>query len=728
MSDNTQALSGRALSRARRQALTKGKGAKIDYAAIAQSTSAPVKSSTPERSEQSFAPTSRERSFDVNPQQKVMSAGRKASIERRKQQVKGNISSSGSQPTRQPRKAVEAVVDNTTTEAVASEGRSFAPLASASNNRAKVNPVKSSATNQPKGRLIARSYRKAACEGKAKLQAKMSQNSALTCIASSADPDASCRDIARQVREQRATQGKVKATSSARPSGRMSKKSESNSPSKVGFAMTSHEQEVSGTVLANTNKMTGSEAGKCRIISGTEYTGPDEYQAKCSIKPDPSIRKVAMTKTSSGRTVSGTEVGLSESVTGTEPGQCRHVTGTEYMPADQGEIFCGTKPEPGVSKVSQSRTTRNQVVSGPSMQKRDDMTGTEAGEKRSITGSQYVSNNAPIENKQTREMRTTIMSAPVKSDVSSTSAGNNVSGTNVNFNSPVTGDDAGFCQSLTGNEYQSQQVRKERCGDSLATAVKKSIESQTFNGQRVTGDRAGLGGKITGASAGLCKSVTGSSYLSFDATEECALDKVALKPDFKAKSSPSNVSRPATGSQPGPMGLTGAQKGVCQSVSGTAYMGSDQVSTMCQVSAPANVGDSDFPVMMNQAMPMMAASMPMHNYGYVPPLQQPENIFVGSEELSEADKVVSRITGDGSDSGHSITGDSWGRDSKVSGTGGRSSKKRNVSIPGNRSSMNAGASSFRPNENPKIEDSPITGSAGNTKSGAAVTVSGGARA
>lgn len=726
MSDNTQALSGRAVARARRQALTKGKGAKVDYAAVAQSTSAPVKSSAPERSEPKFTPSSRERSRDVVQQQPVLSAGRKASIERRKQQVKGSSSRGGSQPTRQPRKSVEPVIETAVVEPVASSERNYVAPVSAAKGRSKVNAVKPTVAAQPKGRLVARAYRKAACEGKAKLQAKMSQNSALTCI-TAAESGASCREIARQVREQRATQGKVKSTSS-RPTGRMSKKSESSSPSKVGFAMTSHEQEVSGTVLANTQRMTGSEAGSCRVISGTEYTGPDEYQAKCSFKPDPSIRKVAMTSTISGRTVSGTEVGLSESVTGTEPGQCRHVTGTEYMPADQGEKFCGTKPEPGVAKVSQSRTAKNQVISGPSMQKRDGMTGTEVGETRHITGSQYVSNTTPIANKQTREMRGSIMSAPVKSDLSSTGAGNNVSGTNVNFNAPVTGDDAGFCQSLTGSEYQSQQVRNERCGDTLTSAVKKSIESQTFNGQRITGDRAGLGGKITGANAGLCKSVTGSSYLSFDAVEGCAVDKSALKPDARAKGTQLNVGRPATGSQPGPMGLTGAQKGVCQSVSGTAYMGSDQVSALCQVSAPANMGDSDFPVMMSQPMPMMAASMPMHNYGYVPPLQQPGEVFVGSEELSEADKVVSRITGDGGDGSTSITGDSWSRDSKVSGTEGRWAQKRNVSIPGNRSAMNAGASSFRPKENPKVSDSPITGSAGNTKSGSTVTVSGGARA
>jgi hypothetical protein len=322
------------------------------------------------------------------------------------------------------------------------------------------------------------------------------------------------------------------------------------------------------------------------------------------------------------------------------------------------------------------------------------------------------------------------MSQPTKVDFSQTGSGNLVSGTNVNFNMPVTGDDAGFCQQVTGNEYQSNEIRSQRCGDALSAAVQKSVESQTFSGQRITGDRAGLGGKITGASAGLCKSVTGSPYLSFDAADSCAVDPRSLKPDAKAKATKSNVSKPATGVQPGPMGLTGAQKGVCQSVSGTPYLGNDQVSAMCQVSAPAVMGDSDFPVMMNQSTPMMAMGvMPMHNYGYVPPLAKPTEIIVGSEELNEADKVVSKITGDGGDNGHAITGDSWGRSSKVSGTEGRSAKDRNVSFQGGaRAMMNQGAKDFRPNANPKVSDSPITGSAGNTKSGATVTVSGGARA
>lgn len=728
MSDNTQALTGRAVARARRQALTKGKGAKIDYAVAAQSTSAPVKSSAPERSEPALTPSSRNRSRDIIVQQPVMTDGRKASLERRKQQVKGKSSRGGSQPTRQPRKTADVAVDTTPVSTAQTAERNQATPSSASRNRSKVNAVKPVATTQPKGRLVAKAYRKAACEGKAKLQAKMSQNSALTCI-SAAESGGSCREIARQVREQRATQGKVKSTTS-RPTGRMSKKSESSSPSKVGLAMTSYDQEVSGTVLANTQKMTGSEAGSCRVISGTEYTGPDEYQAKCSFKPEPNPRKVATTKTASGRSVSGTEVGLSKSVTGTEPGQCRSVTGTEYLPADQGEIFCGTKPEAGPSKVSQSKTARNQVISGPSFKTRQDMTGLEAGAQRAVTGSQYVSSSAPMGKEPTRQARGSIMSQSDKHEVSHTGGGAAVSGTNVNFYKPVTGDESGFCKNVTGGQYQSQEVRKERCNDELEPAPTKSIQSQTFAGQKITGDRAGLGGKITGAAAGMCKSVTGSSYLSFDAVESCGVEPKSLKPDSN-KFTPQ--SKPATGAQPSPLGLTGAQKGVCNAVSGTPYQGLDHTSAMCQSSMPSMAGESDYPTMIMAApQPMMVQPQTIASgiNGYSAPLVQPTPIMIGSEQHNEADKAVaSRITGDGADSGFSITGDSWRRDGKVSGTEGKWSQSRNVSMRGVETRQSMGAHDFRPVTNPQVADSsPITGSSGNTASGASVTVSGGARA
>lgn len=730
MSVNTQGLSGRALAKARRQALTQGKGVKVSLEQVVEKTSAPEKSSAPERVEVARTPASsaRKRSSGVIPQQQNMPAGRKAALERRKQQVKGKAQRTSAQPIRKPKKQIEPVVTEAPVAKQPVQKAEFTAPAKKDAKRSKVTAVKPTGTVQPKGRLVARAYRKAQSEGKAKLKAQMSQSSSVSCVAKMTNPDASCRDVAKQVRQQRAAQGKVKSTTSQRSSGRKAKKPETDAPSKVGVAKTSYDQDVSGTLVSSTQKMTGTEAGNCRVISGTEYTGPDEYQAKCSFKPEPNPRKVSVTSTASGRVVSGTEVGLSKSVTGTEPGQCRAVTGTEYLPSDQGEIFCGSKPAAGPSKVSQSKTARNQVVSGPSMQSRASMTGLESGEGRSITGSQYVSSTASVASKEpTRQARGSIMSQPTKVDVSHTANGASVSGTNVNFNGPVTGDEAGFCENVTGGQYQSREARKERCGDDLVQSGAKTMQSQTFAGQKITGDRAGLGGKISGASAGMCKSVTGSSYLSFDAVESCGVEAESLKPDAKKYAPKARV---ATGAQPGPVGLTGAQKGVCSPVSGTPYQGIDHASALCQTSMPAAMGESDYPSMiMSGVQPMVAQHAPMGTGAYSSPMLQPTPLMIGSEQHNETDKVVaSRITGDGADSGFSITGDSWGRDGKVSGTEGRWSQARNVSMKGAETRQFVGARDFRPLTNPKVAESPITGSSGNTKSGAGVTVSGGARA
>ncbi|SFR55780.1 CsoS2 family carboxysome shell protein [Thiomicrospira sp. ALE5] len=719
MSSNTQGLSGRDLAKARRQAQTKGKGTPIVPKAHQPivNTSASVKSSEPVRSE-SFAAPARSRNT-VATATPVVNEGRKAAVERRKQLVKGSGYKAKSQPTRQPRQ--KRPVEPITSEASAPVQAATAVSTERTRKevKAKSTNVKTMGSVMPKGRLVARTYRKAQSEGKAALKAKLSGSSSVSSIAKMANPDANGRQIAREVRHQRCTQGKT-SSGVCRPTGKVSRKPATSEPypAKVGFSQTGYDQTVSGTMVSDTNKMTGSESGACRVISGTEYTSPDEFQAKCSFKPEANPRKVSVTSTASGRHVSGTEVGLSEKVTGTEPGQCRGVTGTEYLPADQGEMFCGSKPEAGPVKVSQSRTVKNQTISGPSMQAREAMTGLEPGAERSITGSQYLSYTATPSKEPSRQARPSIMSVPTKVDVSETSSGNQVSGTNVNFYKPVTGDEAGFCKDVSGNEYQSNDVRVARCGDSLQQGARKVVESKTFVGQRITGDRAGLGGKVTGAGAGRCKSVTGSNYQSLDAAEECDLPIEKVKPDYMNR--PGVVPKPTTGTQPGPMGLTGAQQGVCSSVSGTPYQGVDQTSAMCQNSVASVPGESDFPVLMNPAS-MQAISQPM-----MMPMTAPSVASPGAEITED---LSSKITGDGADRGFSITGDSWGRASSVTGTEGRWAKGRNVSMKGNGSKSLNLARDFRPETNPKVaESSPITGSSGNTKQGASVTVSGGARA
>jgi hypothetical protein len=668
----------------------------------------------------------------VNPAP-VVNSGRAAALARRESQVKGGGSSAKTQPTRQPRRRAEAIEPIAQTASVVSEPEtSFEPVAR-SGERAKVKALPACAmpgTVMPKGRLVARAHRDAQCGGAAKLKAvKSSSMSSAATTARMANPEASGRDIARQVRAERCTQGKVACTSASRPTGRVSKKSVSNSPEKVGFAQTGYDQVVSGTMVSNTDAMTGSERGSCRVISGTEYTGPDDYQAKCNIKPEANPRKVAVTSTVRGSMISGTEVGHALKVTGTEAGGCRGVTGTEYLPADQAEAFCGTKPTAGPVKVSYSKTTKNQVVSGPSIQPREGMTGLEVGATRAITGSQYTAAIAPMGKKPTREMRGSIMSVPSvqakPTEPEVASQGSRVSGTNVNFIKPVTGDEAGFCKTVTGNMYQSLEARQVRCGDRPPVAAEKVVQSSTFAGQKITGDRAGVGGKITGAEAGRCKSVTGSPYMSLDEVQTCGLPVERLKPDAFRK--PGFSVRPTTGDQPGPLGITGANTGACQVVSGTPYQGADQTSAFCMSGMAAVQGESDYPVMINQYAGGPSILQPMHQTPAFTMQMVDAPVAPISAPAEEAAKA-SKITGDGGDDGFSITGDSWSRNSKVSGVDGRWAKSRNVSMQGNSVAMNSGAREFRPKMEPKVPASPVTGSSGNTDKGANVTVSGGARA
>jgi hypothetical protein len=79
--------------------------------------------------------------------------------------------------------------------------------------------------------------------------------------------------------------------------------------------------------------------------------------------------------------------------------------------------------------------------------------------------------------------------------------------------------------------------------------------------------------------------------------------------------------------------------------------------------------------------------------------------------------------------GPRITGDGWDRSSKVTGTEGEWATRRNPSFRGGQQPAQVmGAHNYRPQSMPEVPVSSITGSSGNTETGAKVTLSGGARA
>lgn len=725
MSENTQNLSGRELAKARRRTLTEGK------AKVAQTSTQSVSSPAPVEPVKASRPVSTEPRRVQTASAPIVSSGREAARARREKQVRGAGTSQKSQAMRHPRsKPTPQPLETVTQEqsnAPKVEAPAPAPTPKAKSAKVKAR-VNTAGISEPKGRLMSKAYRKAQSQGKTKLNAQKSSGSSMANLARVNNPEASGRDIAKQVRQQRCTQGKTQCT--PRPTRSTSNKSRAESPSKVGFAQTGYEQTVSGTLVGESKKMTGQEAGQCRTISGTEYTGPDEFQAKCSYTPKPSPRKVQQTQTASGRPVSGSEVGRSKKVSGDMAGQCAAITGTEYLPADQSELFCGTKAKPSTSKVSQSQSKRQQTITGPAMEKGSRMTGLESGESANVTGNQYVAQSGAFSRGPSRESRDGLMSAPTKVAESETSNGGRVTGTNVGLDRPITGDDAGFCKRVSGTDYQGRESVRSRCQTEPEPKPKKVVNSTSFSGQNVTGDRAGLGGNITGAEPGRCKSVTGTPYMSWDSAEACGVEAKKLKPDTVKRMAQN--AKPISGMQPSPLGLTGGQKGVCGPLTGSPYQGADQTAAMCQTTAAAMQGESDFPqLMVAQPMPKpnLGSSLTgafSGGQGWVTGVDQ--TAWAPRQTQVEVEAVTpGRITGEGADDGFSITGDAWGRGDRVTGTEGAWAQGRNVSMKGSTTQV-VNARDFRPVSAPPVPDSPITGSSGNTNVGSKVTVSGGARA
>ncbi len=266
---------------------------------------------------------------------------------------------------------------------------------------------------------------------------------------------------------------------------------------------------------------------------------------------------------------------------------------------------------------------------------------------------------------------------------------------------------------------------------------------------------------VTGDEPGTCKSITGTPYTGLEeAAQLCgsrALDEIQHR-------TPRRIGTPAapmTGQQPGVGGvMTGADKGACETLTGTPYVGADQLVQACGANAP--VGSSDYEESGSQSFgnrftvtsPARSAQLERESISGVTgtsyekstnitgPFDMAPNKVTGTEQfrfgnkkpliknIEEQSKELSsrpqsRITGEGQSSGLNITGDDWARGESVTGTEGASARRRNPSRPGGMSAMPAFDN--KRNEELAKPDLLITGSSGNTGEGQLVTFSGGAR-
>ena len=574
-------------------------------------------------------------------------------------------------------------------------------------------------------------------------------------------------------------------------------------PAKVGVSTTVRELKVTGTEVGRAINVTGDELGACRGITGTEYLAAQRFDEFCASRPAPAPAKigatdtgkgktitgtlvnrpagvtggeqgadrsitgtgypqttqaaqvpdkVALTHTSHGMSVTGTALGHTSKITGDEYGACRGITGTEYLAQEQYKTVCNSDAPSAPRKVSVMSSRANQSVSGTEVGRSEKVTGDEPGSCRSITGSQYFTPSSFGGLCET--------TGPKKVASMQTLAGRTLTGTEVGSSPKVTGDEMGGCKSVTGTDYVGAAQQQAVCAVSTPVApVAKVAIDQTWRGQPVTGAYVGRSARVTGAESGGCAPISGTPYIGRGQYSNFCESPALLAQEARIRTSAMVPILAVTGDRPGAGGsvMTGDQRGVCEVISGTPYVGPDNSAAQCASSGRFAVRTKTWSEPAQPAAPMdFSISSPArtaslqrgndvtggsyHSERITGPVNKANGLITGTPEFRHRDAAAvmpnqpemvaasSRLTGEGNQSGRQVTGDAWGAMSRVSGTEGASSQSRNPTVRGNPRGMGMNATLFRETiERPAPQESRITGSSGTTNKGAAVTLSGGAR-
>lgn len=564
------------------------------------------------------------------------------------------------------------------------------------------------------------------------------------------------RDAARARRAALSNEGRGDSQA-ARPAGRV----RPQAPGKVELGTTLAGTSVTGTQVERTGKVTGNEPGSCRAITGTEYIGAEQYEVLCPVMPAPSPAKVSISNTGRGQRVSGAGLDRSEQMTGGEAGTCKPVTGTEYLSADKFESFCAAKPLLAPAKVNLASTQAGLPVSGTLVGRNPKVTGDEPGSCSSkLTGSQYAQDQAASACRSGNN-------APHKVSVMSTVKQQAVTGTDVTSSELITGAERGACAAVTGTESNGL-AQYQACNRAPQALPEKVGLMRTRHDQQVSGTLVEQSSKVTGGEQGGTQMISGTEYINTD--PRTGLNDVAQQQASRAlmasRGAQAGLALRAARSENGDK-VTGAERGESQVLSGTPYAGTYQrvsqrgansnphplsraamdAPRMAALPEPAPVrGEFSIATPSRTARDSSLSRITGTAYGAVGRITGPVNLAAGlvsgtpefrhQEGVSVlmaarasapvADDMRSRLTGDGREGGFAITGAAWRRNESVTGTEGDATR-RNPTLRGEQRSLIAGAAQLKDREKPALPISRITGSSGNDAKGSAITYSGGAR-
>jgi Carboxysome shell peptide mid-region. len=168
-----------------------------------------------------------------------------------------------------------------------------------------------------------------------------------------------------------------------------------------------------------------------------------------------------------------------------------------------------------------------------------------------------------------------------------TLSGRSVTGSEVAPSPKLSGDESYGCQPVTGVDYIGTQQLAAVCETAPAIApVAKVAIDQTWKGQKVTGSHAGRSQRVTGNEAGACAPISGNSYFGQGQYAEfCAAPALQQQRNLQRDSTTVSL-RAITGDRPGAGGsvMTGDERGACEPVTGTPYLGMDTMPGQCATS------------------------------------------------------------------------------------------------------------------------------------------------
>ena len=480
------------------------------------------------------------------------------------------------------------------------------------------------------------------------------------------------------------------------------------------------------------------------------------------------VPKVIESPTHGGQHVTGVRIAPGVQVTGGEPGSSHPVSGTQYVPAD------GPAPEPGHGvKGGLMRTPPGLVVSGTTVRGKVPITGDEAGDRLPITGEADQRLDDDLTPRSDGAYRSaqfprradphgasavggTLGVQPPGPALEITDDGLGVTGTAVGRSGRVTGNEAGACRPITGDQYQN--LYSTECGavgggtapaDHLdrarldpVTASKVTV-AQTWKGQNVTGPSLEYRPNLTGDEPGDCRPVTGTPYQGPSTMFGWCEPDEADPATQRLEPRPGGVA--VTGDLPTHSDLvTGIERGYRNDISGSSYYGEMR---------PAEPVADDWargPFPVAQARRLAGREPAKKRTDAAPPPSCEPGRITGAFAIS-AGKVTGNseflfqprtaqtrddrqtpITGEGRTDGRAVTGTAaaWTSHGLVTGTEGDIAAGRNPTEGGGPSNAWAGAQRFKnlatpgaPNENARV-----TGRVGGTSTdGVRVTVSGGAQ-